>query len=497
MWSPRRAFLGALVGTVLLVIGIVIESKSKTAEPSTLRVIYPVGLLSAEDRLLDPANLNSVYHYYLLENLASGLVSDSLESSSGCKGVLAESWRQDGERTWSFRIRPNLKWSDGSSLSGEQLRDFFTALATKNSRHLVAMRSLASVVWHAVLRELSFEFSKPTNNSILHELSLADSAVLHPANQSQGWAVTSGFYSVSKYDKGTGITLVANSNHPQFSADAPTTVRLYQPALKEWSFKEEQADLWAVPTPSFSAIARKRRSEAPEVKEGLPTAIYYFEFNPKHPLGISLSARAAFKSLVQEYFSKSVPHLEEARFENQLIAPGYPSRLEEFSTSPASREGINELRRRPLSLSLYYFAKELPWMSDQFAAFLEQAGVKADLSFERYRSPDPKDWFARASIFSGNQKDSIGTWSFLFSDKISPLGAFRDLVKSDLENATGTPAEAERETLLQRIHRTTLQQALVVPFLLEKRYAIHSNRINLSRWNPFDMRMRLYDVRRN
>ncbi len=491
----RRSILFATIGSV--VVGLSVSSlREKPIQEKRLRAIYPIGMLRRDERLFDPTNLWSVYHYYLQENLASCLVIDSTKTTSGYEPNLATSWEQMSPTQWRFHIGKELRWSDGSELSGKHLEEYFLALSHRNSRHLVALKSLVTAQWDEDARTLELAFSRPTSQTLLHELSLSDAAILHPTNVDSSWSITSGRYSVSHFDvEKQTLELRVNTYHPKYETNSPNAVELFQPKETNWSLAKENADLWLVPTPSFSEEFRRRVTSAPARIEGPPTVIYYFEFNLNHRLGKSTEARVEFASAIHEFFDKAVPKMPEATPDRQFAAPGYPSRLQNSAVQEIEPKApISILSGETISISMYYFGEEYTWLSTEFASFLRNRGVNATLSYNRYKKNEPQDWFARASMFSGNQRDSVGSWSFLLSNPDIDVGRKYPDLTADLKKASETSVASERESILQRIHSRFIERALVVPFLLERRYAIHSERISLEHWNEFDLRSRFYDI---
>ena len=73
------------------------------------------------------------------------------------------------------------------------------------------------------------------------------------------------------------------------------------------------------------------------------------------------------------------------------------------------------------------------------------------------------------------------------------LSPFRSEVESQL-NDIATEGDSHREARLEDFHRKVLENAYAVPFLVEEDVILASNRISLERFNPFDMRLRFYDV---
>jgi MarR-like DNA-binding transcriptional regulator SgrR of sgrS sRNA len=207
--------------------------ETTSVDPSSdrreLNVIFPLRVLRPDSKLLNPQNTETTYEYYLLENLGAGLVRDEVDSANGYRGLIAESWVQVDPRTWVFTIRKDFRWSDGSTLTGEQLVAHFEELKRRRGRHLVNLARLAKAQFDRSKRALTLRFSQKTNESVLHELSLADAGVIHPRGD---WTITSGPYVVKEYrPKERVLRLVANTYSPLLPETAPRTIVGLSPSL--------------------------------------------------------------------------------------------------------------------------------------------------------------------------------------------------------------------------------------------------------------------------
>ena len=54
--------------------------------------------------------------------------------------------------------------------------------------------------------------------------------------------------------------------------------------------------------------------------------------------------------------------------------------------------------------------------------------------------------------------------------------------------------EVQRNKILEELHRQVLDRAYAIPFMLEADAILASDRIMLNNINPFDLRLRFYDV---
>ncbi len=456
--------------------------------------IFDFSVLKMDKKILDPANTNTVYEYYLLENLAAGLVRDDVNAVGGFAPILAKSWTREGLTKWRFTLRENLLWSDGTQIDGAYIAKYFLKLKSLGARHLVYLRQLQNVEFEPKTNELVFHFLRPVGFELLNELSLADAGLLSERNGEVDWAVTSGPYFVAEYNwEKRELELKANLHCPLVSTGSPQRVLLrglYGGEKVEESF-DFGADIVRLSAYPFLSALKTLRSKAPVVYDGVPNLVYYFEFNPSNALTSDESSRVEFASLVREVFSGR--KLDESlSYYDQMIPVGYAGHLLNYR---ASQHRLGRLKGKVLTLQLPPSFEELRRHFEDFVSSGARQGLEIKLKFS---SDDgvfhSSETFARLSNFKGNQKDPIGSWSFLLSDDSGSLTKFEESLVHKLEEAAMADS-AQRESDLEAVHATVLNGAYLVPFQIVRQSILASNRVDLSRWNRFDLRLRYYDVR--
>lgn len=461
----------------------------KLDKEKIFRVGYPLGVLRKEQTLLDPANLSTTFEYYLLENLAVGLVRDSKSSPSGFDGMLAESWIQPEPSKWELKLRADLKWSDGSAISGEEIVTHIKTVSSAESRHLVVLKTLSSATYDSKSRVLRLIFKQPVGRSVLQELSLSDAVLLHPTNRTKGWAITSGPYTVEGYDSDAGrLILSANRFSPLIQADSPRRIELIRTRSGEKrDFKSDGFNLVAVSFPAFQDASQSLVKMAPKVARGVPATIFFFEFcGPENG-----TIRREFSFIIQKAF-KSVNLSAPASHEDQLIPLGYAGRLASYSQK---KQKIQQLMGKTLKINLHPAFRERGDILEKMKATGEKHGVHFEFVFSPLgEEPKGAGLFAKLYLFRGNQKDALGSWSFLFSEN-GPLGLFRKEVEQIIQQAGTAASEDEREQILGKLHRRALDEAYAVPFMIEPLQLAVSEDVDLSNFNPYDMRYRFYDIR--
>ena len=77
--------------------------------------------LGADPRTIDPPLNQTVDGSNVITNIFEGLVRTGFNNS--IEPACAESWKiSDDGMTWTFKLRDNLKWSDGKNLTAEDFK---------------------------------------------------------------------------------------------------------------------------------------------------------------------------------------------------------------------------------------------------------------------------------------------------------------------------------------------------------------------------------------
>lgn len=456
--------------------------------PDVLRVGFPLSLLRQDAQLLDPANTDSVYQYYLLENLAVGLVRDSSQASSGYEPGLAESWERTAPNCWVFRLRPGLSWSDGSPIEPAEIAAFVEGLSRGEHRHIVYLKKLTRAT-HSD-GTLTLEFSEPVNDGLIHELSLADTALLRHDTISGGWRAVSGPYAVEDYQPGKRLLLKKNP-HFQGRTGFPAHVELVGFTMDTIAdlFTSNRIDLLKIPAPVFRAANRKVLASAPQVMKGYPTWIYYFYFNPRKDLWRDAKAREAFALLAQHALGDST--LFNLVRDHQLIPDGYSGHLDtaqETLWRPSDR-----LKGLKLKVNLLPSFAEADSLRDALRATFKMSGVSIEFGSAWNLEPGD-DADVQLTQFAGNQRDAMGSWQFMFSSDHGDLAAFRKDAEPFFKRIMEADGKDGREAVLRELHAHVLRNAYAVPLFIEADMMAAGKRVDLSRLNPFDMRLRFDDV---
>jgi hypothetical protein len=176
-----------------------------------------------------------------------------------------------------------------------------------------------------------------------------------------------------------------------------------------------------------------------------------------------------------------------------MIPNGFNGRLDNFNgfSQIQGRESLKGLKAAKIRFptSLEFFPKLLAAFQDAFL----MVGVQLEivLSDEKNR---PSDELANCFGFVGNQLDPSGSWSFLLNPPLGPLSQWLSEVKSEFEAVYAAQNKIDSISQSKLLHSKLLSEAYVIPFMIGKHRYFFSKRIDDSRWNPFDSRMRLYQL---
>jgi ABC-type transport system substrate-binding protein len=462
----------------------------KENDSKALKVVYPIRAFSNRDGILSPENTETVWEYYLLENLAVGLIRDSLSDPRGYEPALAQDWQQVSVSAWIFQIRENLKWSNGEPITLLTVRDHLLKLSKSPTRHGFALRHLERIEVDQQNHSLQLEFSRPTNRSVLHELSLADAALVYP--EDTRFEVTSGpFYVEEDARAQSRIKLRANPHSALKRENSPQRVELF--GLREGEkpaeiFRSIETDIFFAHIYPFLSLFAEIEKNEPNVVFSQPTSAYFFEFNWDHPLSKNSSIRKEFASFI----AHALQRIENANLQvdYQFLPIGFSGRLKDYEP-----EGFipNHLKHEKVKVRIDPQLRQIMRFEEALQEAVDEFSLKANFIFDLGANVK-ETLFADFKIFKGNQKDPIGSWAFLSLHEDAPLSPFKDRISRVIADAMSTQDEDEKSDLLESLHRKTLEEAWVVPFGFAKYRTFHSDRVTLRNWNPFDLRHRFYDV---
>lgn len=474
-----------------------IVKKESMSEPA-LKILFPVSLLKEGVELLDPDNTETIWEYYLLENISCGLVRDSKFSATGYDGCLADRFYQENSKTWVFHI-PERKWSDGTVITSNEIIGWIESLRTGSKRHIKYLSSSEKITFSETERVLKIHFPFEMDTTILHELSLADSG-LFPANyKTAGWSKTVGPYFVESWNfADSALALSANKYSPLFNNEMPKKAiltKLKDPASRNQIFKTIHFDVVPIVASANLKNTKMVLPNAPQVWSSHPMDISFFYFNYNNEKTHSDSRRQLFAMAVEElrgYITSLIDADSPFLPEDQMIPKGFSGRLDStprLSNPSKTNNTIN------IKLLLGTRFKEMPKLTEKMKSVFLNYGFNIDFEYAD-RSSFKSDEFAGIYSFLGNQQDASGSWSFLAGPPHGPLSSWSKEFQKDYDQVFNIADLKNRQKHIQSFHEVILNKYIAVPFMVGTQRYLLSESIDASNWNQFDSRIRIYDIRR-
>jgi len=469
----------------LLVLSLVLViTKKMSFSEKPLHVWIPFRTLSAESKLIDPNNTATVYEYYLLENLASSIIQDSTEDPRGFEGIFVSLWSRPAKTQLLLTFKDNLKWSDGSPITQEDWNSTFLRLSRSSARHHVYLKQLKDWTWKSA-QEVVLQFSVPIDlNSLLHELSLADSALISAENLNGDWSRTSGPYFVRAFDfEGKSGSLERSRFHPLFDVrpNAPFRVNI----VDDW----KSAEVFMLNSPATNPKLSTFEEIFSQKIDSAFSSILFLTWNPDHPYSRDREMRRQWMQWILSVQSRwRLP--DGFKSENQMIPLGYAGRLE----TPLKLQQVETTALRGKEFVLGVWSSFLR-VNDIWETLKQEAstsGFTVKVKTQEYWENDPATTFIFSS-FRGNQKSAVGSWAFLMSDKASTL-LRNDQAIQLAWNSFLNADSSSRESSLLKFHSAVLESGYLIPLASSFTRLYFTDRVSARRVNPFDLRLRFLDL---
>ena len=205
----QRRFVTALAALVLATAGSLASAPALAAKD---RLVLGMVL---EPPSLDPtsaasAAIGEIVHYNILEGLTK------IEVDGKVTPLLAQSWTESPDgRSYTFRLRPRVTFSDGSPLSAEHVKFSFERAKAEGSKNKAKKAVFDNVSTISVVDPLTVILVLDrADPSLPFRLGENTAVILHPktAEQAGSAPVGTGPYKLERWQKGSAMTLVARSD---------------------------------------------------------------------------------------------------------------------------------------------------------------------------------------------------------------------------------------------------------------------------------------------
>jgi hypothetical protein len=474
---------GALIGGILG-FGLISKDINKS---SALTAAFPVNYVFGNRGGLRANDLESTWEYYLLEDLSLGLVRDDLREPSGYRGMLAESWHQLDDYSFEFKLREGIQWSDGSAMNCEQIRDSITHSLKTNSRHIFYLKDMENI--ECGKNSLVFKLKSSIGSEILGELSLADLTILNSRNLRGDWSVTSGFYSLQIVQKNYEL-VSSKAGNLEWPQNSPRTIHFVDPFSSSEApdifMKTAGIDVYPVMVGIYQEKYNKIL-ESQMSKSGPAGLIHFFYFSRENTNDLR---RMGLRKLISKAASSSKFPPRLIPF-GQLIPPGYDGYLDKLGdlNGELTNSELRALRSSTIKID-FLRGQNFEVFKNQLRADCSDLGLKIEISVSDDTRGRIKDAELYSYMFKGNMKDSMSSWEFHFNSQNGNLKEYRDIFEKILAQSRSIP----RQDRPAFVHESILKASLVIPFGIEQNIVFHSARTDLGRWNPYDLRMRFYEI---
>ncbi|HEY7738285.1 MAG TPA: peptide ABC transporter substrate-binding protein [Candidatus Limnocylindria bacterium] len=303
--------LSAAAGLLLAVLTLIL-ALSPAASPASAGG-QPLRYLAGDVGTLDPAFISSAQDVQLLLQLYAGLTR--IDEDGAVYASLAEDWEVSDEgRTYTFTLRDDLAFSDGSPLTAADVRrswlrilDPATGALAPDVLNVIA----GAVAWRSGSGSQSeVGLEAPDDDTLVVHLEHAAShfpalaatptaAVVPPqADASPSWQTVDGFVGSGPYvaDHLDGANLVLEAN-PEYVAGPPPIDQVVWVSEVETSapeaFANDEIDLVNVFSGDASWI-RYDQSLGPFLHEAASLSVQYFGFDTTRPPFDDARVRRAF-----------------------------------------------------------------------------------------------------------------------------------------------------------------------------------------------------------
>lgn len=174
-----------------------------------------IAAIAGEPDQLDPQRTSAYFSFEVLENVFDTLVEP--DENLQMRPALAQSWEvSDDQLTWTFRLRPGVRWHDGSPLTADDVVYSYRRIIDEQLTNVDKFSAVASVTAldPATVR---ITVRQPTPNLLTNLGGFKGMAIVQRANVESGQIAThpvgTGPFSFVGRKSGDSITLKANPEY--------------------------------------------------------------------------------------------------------------------------------------------------------------------------------------------------------------------------------------------------------------------------------------------
>jgi peptide/nickel transport system substrate-binding protein len=384
---------------------------------------------------------------------------------------LAKSWRQISPKVWQFKLRPNVKFTNGEPL---------TASVFKNSLDIYRANKAAgafvfSNVEIKVIDNLTFNVTTKTANFGALPSAMTFLFAYPPKYYKQvgktGFGnapVGTGPYVLKSFKHGIGITLEANSNYWGARPAIKTLNFSFvpDPATRVAMLQTGKADIIADMPPSLASRIQGLKSASVKALESQRRIFFFFNnfTDPTDNVLVRQAINYAVNkdSLIKNLFGGRAYPLHGIFIPGEL---GYDAKFKGYPYNPAKAKELLAKAGHSggLSVKMYYTINSTVLDRETalaIAGMLQQVGIKPQLIGGTEN--------AQEAVYDPGKMDGMGGWSYgpIYDDSyfLTNVASFstgslyggysKDATTDKLTAAAvGTTNKAKRQRLYQQVQR--------------------------------------------
>jgi peptide/nickel transport system substrate-binding protein len=292
---------------------------------------------------------------------------------------LAESWETPDPQTWIFKLRPNLKFSDGSPLTADDVVFTYTTLINKDfNAPMRALYTPMTAVEAIDPQTVKFTLSAPYAPLLSYlDLGIVSKAAVESGVDIALNPIGAGPMKLTAWNRGSDIELEAN---PNFWQGAPPIEKVIIKIIGDNSARAqafEAGDLDVIQSP-LSPQDITRLAADPRFGNAIMAGlgINYINFNTKDPLLADPKMREAFSMLIDQ---------------NTIVNDIYQG-VDKVATStilPSSWAYSADIKQPTFSVEgAVALFNELGWKDTNSDGILDKDGKKLEITLSTH-SEDP------------------------------------------------------------------------------------------------------------
>ena len=414
---------------------------------------------------LDPMRDQSTIGLSLFNNVYDALTSIARDGS--IEPRIAQSWDSSPDaKVWTFKIRPNIRFHDGTTLTAEDVLATYQAIQKDPTSpirlYLNKIEKFEIVGDDAIRFTLKQPYAPfPRQVSMIFIVPKAAYERMGAAEFGRR-PIGSGAFRLKEWNKDDRIVLTANPDYWGGAPRIPTIVFRPVPAEASRASALLSGELDVVPALPPALVARLSSAPGVDIVMNPTNRVMYLGFNTKDAVLGNLKLRQAIDMAINREAITKRLLAGAGQPMGQLASPvvfGYDAAIKPTGFDPArARQLVKESGYAGQPIQMPYPNNTYP-MADQImqsiAASLKDVGVNVELQGMQYSAFFPL-WSGdklRSAFFSGfgpSMMDADATLSSLFETGSHGYWSNPDVDRLSAEQRA-TPEAAKRQAAINQI----------------------------------------------